>query len=596
MCLSSSEFLMYLMSRVGHSEASRFLTLEYIGQVGEHEFRMSLNGPDGDFRVEVGPHTSRICLMGERIWFIGESHREGRAYQNIADDVVYGGPIDGRTHAEVIGLFLDVVGILAGATGLFHARAQEGQCDLDSGTRHYDVYVRNAHTGPYRRTLANISFHVNCDADWGADGAEGGAGPAPAAPAPSPEGGTPCSGPGRDCPVGDEPAGLMGRDMGPTRADVEWLMRRLQLSEASRFLSYDLDGEGEKYGVRLHLRGRDGGFRVEACLGALRVIAMGECIWFAAEGLRSELACPDPCGEVVYGGPVEGRSRVELLGLAYETVRILAGATGLFHARAQEGRCDLDPGTRHYDVYVRNAHTGPYRRTLANISFHVNCDADWGADGADDDSGPIAGGESVPTAPVGGAWTRWGTCRWRLDAQGTLWIAPDTGWEEGAVGRHPNILGRVPWYPQRRRIRAVHALGVVRLGASASGMFCGLENCETMALTGLDVSGVEDMGALFWRCFSLSSLDVSGWDTSRVRDMSRLFCCCPLLASLDVASWDTSQVQDMSHMFDGCHSLTSLDVSSWDTSRVRDMSHMFEGCYALSSQTHTLLPKPYGCR
>ena len=793
MCLSSSEFLMYLMSRVRHSEASRFLTLEYIGQVGEHEFRMSLNGPDGDFRVEVGPHTSRICLMGERIWFISESHREGRAYQNIADDVVYGGPIDGRTHAEVIGLFLEVVGILAGATGLFHARAQEGRCDLDSGTRHYDVYVRNAHTGPYRRTLANINFHVNCDADWGADGAEGGAepasaapspeggtprsgpgrycpvgdgptglmgrdmdptradvewfmrrlgrsdvsrllsldlqedsgggfclcldgpgdgfyvgfdshlfdvcnaweriwftseshrpspdsqdswgeivydgpvegedrvelfdlayetvrvlagatgafhdeirtkegwndlgsearfydvyvrnahtgpyrktlanisfhvncdadwgageaeggaGPAPAAPAPSPEGGMPCSGPGRDCPVGDEPAGLMERDMGPTRADVEWLMRRLQLSEASRFLSYDLDGKGEKYGVRLHLRGRDGGFRVEACLGALRVIAMGECIWFAAESLRSELACPDPCGEVVYGGPVEGRSRVELLGLAYETVRILAGATGLFHARAQEGRCDLDPGTRHYDVYVRNAHTGPYRRTLANISFHVNCDADWGADGADDDSGPIAGGESVPTAPVGGAWTRWGTCRWRLDVQGTLWIAPDTGWEEGAVGRHPNILGRVPWYPQRRRIRAVHALGVVRLGASASGMFCGLENCETMDLTGLDVSGVEDMGALFWRCFSLSSLDVSGWDTSRVRDMSRLFCCCPLLASLDVASWDTSQVQDMSHMFDGCHSLTSLDVSSWDTSRVRDMSHMFEGCYALSS-------------
>ena len=581
MCLSSSEFLMYLMSRVGHSEASRFLTLKYIGQVGEHEFRMSLNGPDGDFRVEVGPHTSRICLMDERIWFISESHREGRAYQNIADDVVYGGPIDGRTHAEVIGLFLEVVGILAGATGLFHARAQEGRCDLDSGTRHYDVYVRNAHTGPYRRTLANISFHVNCDADWGADGAEGGAEPASAAP--SPESGTPRSGPGRYCPVGDGPTGLMGRDMGPTRADVEWLMRRLQLSEASRFLSYDLDGEGEKYGVRLHLRGRDGGFRVEACLGALRVIAMGECIWFAAESLRSELACPDPCGEVVYGGPVEGRSRVELFGLAYETVRILAGATGLFHARAREGQCDLDPGIRHYDVYVRNAHTGPYRRTLANISFHVNCDADWGADGADDDSGPIAGGESVPTAPVGGAWTRWGTCRWRLDAQGTLWIAPDTGWEEGAVGRHPNILGRVPWYPQRRRIRAVHALGVVRLGASASGMFCGLENCETMDLTGLDVSGVEDMGALFWRCFSLSSLDVSGWDTSRVRDMSRLFCCCPLLASLDVASWDTSQVQDMSHMFDGCHSLTSLDVSSWDTSRVRDMSHMFEGCYALSS-------------
>ena len=370
MCLSSSEFLMYLMSRVRHSEASRFLTLEYIGQVGEHEFRMSLNGPDGDFRVEVGPHTSRICLMGERIWFISESHREGRAYQNIADDVVYGGPIDGRTHAEVIGLFLDVVGILA-------------------------------------------------------------------------------------------------------------------------------------------------------------------------------------------------------------------GATGLFHARAQEGRCDLDPGTRHYDVYVRNAHTGPYRRTLANISFHVNCDADWGADGADDDSGPIAGGESVPTAPVGGAWTRWGTCRWRLDVQGTLWISPDTGWEEGAVGRHPNILGRVPWYPQRRRIRAVHALGVVRLGASASGMFCGLENCETMDLTGLDVSGVEDMGALFWRCFSLSSLDVSGWDTSRVRDMSRMFDWCCSLPSLDVSGWNLSGVECVGEMFSSCLRLKRVTLGP---------GFSFRPCDPLRSTWYACLP------
>ena len=28
----------------------------------------------------------------------------------------------------------------------------------------YDVYVKNAHTAPYRKTFANISFHVNCDA------------------------------------------------------------------------------------------------------------------------------------------------------------------------------------------------------------------------------------------------------------------------------------------------------------------------------------------------------------------------------------------------------------------------------------------------
>ena len=328
MCLSSSEFLMYLMSRVRHSEASRFLTLEYIGQVGEHEFRMSLNGPDGDFRVEVGPHTSRICLMGERIWFISESHREGRAYQNIADDVVYGGPIDGRTHAEVIGLFLEVVGILAGATGLFHARAQEGRCDLDSGTRHYDVYVRNAHTGPYRRTLANISFHVNCDADWGADGAEGGAEPASAAP--SPEGGTPRSGPGRYCPVGDGPTGLMGRDMDPTRADVEWFMRRLGRSDVSRLLSLDLQ-EDSGGGFCLCLDGPGDGFYVGFDSHLFDVCNAWERIWFTSESHRPSPDSQDSWGEIVYDGPVEGEDRVELFDLAYETVRVLAGATGAFH-------------------------------------------------------------------------------------------------------------------------------------------------------------------------------------------------------------------------------------------------------------------------
>ena len=93
MCLSSSEFLMYLKSRVGHSEASRFLTLEYIGQVGEHEFRMSLNGPDGDFRVEIEHDLARVRIMGECIWFVDERARGEVAPRVREGDVAYAGPI-----------------------------------------------------------------------------------------------------------------------------------------------------------------------------------------------------------------------------------------------------------------------------------------------------------------------------------------------------------------------------------------------------------------------------------------------------------------------------------------------------------------------
>ena len=114
---------------------------------------------------------------------------------------------------------------------------------------------------------------------------------------------------------------------------------------------------------------------------------MGECVWFVAESFRGELPCQECRGDVVYGGAVEHRPRAELLGLICDVARAFAGATGVFHDElvVGGGRAvppDLDrPGSRSYDVYVRNDHTGPYRRRLSNIGLHVNCDAaadDWG--------------------------------------------------------------------------------------------------------------------------------------------------------------------------------------------------------------------------
>ena len=78
-------------------------------------------------------------------------------------------------------------------------------------------------------------------------------------------------------------------------------------------------------------------------------------------------------------------------------MRALAGATGVFHdeARRPGGWDDLagDPFSgRSYDVYVRNAHTGPYLLALDNITLHVNRDAepaDW--EGFGDLPAPAAG-------------------------------------------------------------------------------------------------------------------------------------------------------------------------------------------------------------
>lgn len=45
--------------------------------------------------------------------------------------------------------------------------------------------------------------------------------------------------------VGDGPVGLVERGDDFTRAEVDWFMRRLQRSQVSRFLTYDLQEESD---------------------------------------------------------------------------------------------------------------------------------------------------------------------------------------------------------------------------------------------------------------------------------------------------------------------------------------------------------------
>ena len=93
---------------------------------------------------------------------------------------------------------------------------------------------------------------------------------------------------------------------------------------------------------------------------------------------------------------------------------------------------------------------------------------------------------------------------------------------------------------------------------------------------------VVNMYYMFYRCNSLTSLDVSNWNTNNVTDMSYMFNYCRDLTSLNVSNWDTSNVTNMYYMFGDCN-LTTLDVSNWDTSNVTNMSHMFYNCYDLTS-------------
>ena len=121
---------------------------------------------------------------------------------------------------------------------------------------------------------------------------------------------------------------------------------------------------------------------------------------------------------------------------------------------------------------------------------------------------------------------------------------------------------------------------------NVTDMFRMFTSCKL--LTNLDLSSfntinITTMTNVFWLCESLTSLDLSNFNTINVTDMRYTFASCSSLISLDLSNFNTSNVTSMNSMFNNCKSLTSLDLSNFNTSNVINMSNMFENCSSLTS-------------
>ena len=178
-------------------------------------------------------------------------------------------------------------------------------------------------------------------------------------------------------------------------------------------------------------------------------------------------------------------------------------------------------------------------------------------------------------------WTTGGAARWMIDASGCLVIAPLEGEESGEL-EDWREFDKAPWHGKSSSIISAKIEGAIAI-STATGMFFGCSSLESLDLSGLDASKVEDMSGMFFGCSSLESLDLSGLDASSVEDMFCMFHGCKSLTSLDLSGLDTSNVTRMSEMFKGCSRLTSLDLSGLDASSAEDMSYMFYGCSSLES-------------
>ena len=96
----------------------------------------------------------------------------------------------------------------------------------------------------------------------------------------------------------------------------------------------------------------------------------------------------------------------------------------------------------------------------------------------------------------------------------------------------------------------------------------------------LNTDSVTNMKSMFYRCTSLTELDLSHFNTSNVTTMENMFYGLKL-TSLDLSSFNTSKVATMKNMFYYCENLTSLNVKSFNTKNTTEMHGMFKGCKSL---------------
>ena len=152
----------------------------------------------------------------------------------------------------------------------------------------------------------------------------------------------------------------------------------------------------------------------------------------------------------------------------------------------------------------------------------------------------------------------------------------------------------------------VPAVGDMFEGYLATDVITGIENMHAAfkdnggkKLTAVAVvdDGIQPLTMNNWfaSCTGLASADLGKLDPSKTKDMSGMFYRCSSLTELDLSGWNTAasegsqtvkstkNVTDMGYMFYGCSRLASLDLSNFNTGNVTDMGYMFNGCKKLTT-------------
>ena len=112
-------------------------------------------------------------------------------------------------------------------------------------------------------------------------------------------------------------------------------------------------------------------------------------------------------------------------------------------------------------------------------------------------------------------------------------------------------------------------------------LFYGCENLEKIDLQKFKAPNLTKMNWVFSRCKYLRELNILNFDTSKVTEMINIFSGCYILNKLEF-NFNTESVTNMKGMFYKCKSLTEIDVSKFNTEGVTNFQEMFFGCINLN--------------
>lgn len=112
-------------------------------------------------------------------------------------------------------------------------------------------------------------------------------------------------------------------------------------------------------------------------------------------------------------------------------------------------------------------------------------------------------------------------------------------------------------------------------------LFYACENLEKVDLQKFKAPKLNSMNWVFSRCKSLKKLNLLNLNTSKVTEMANIFAGCIFLNKLEF-NFTTKNVTDMKGMFYKCKSLTEIDVSKFNTDKVKNFNDMFYECINLN--------------